>query len=206
MAGRLEISFQPRRPFAEEVTAAIILAAGASTRMGVPKANLSFREGTFLTHLCDRLSAFCQPVIVVLGAHAPDIVRPPAAQVVVNQSWSAGQLSSLRSGLLALPPGVTAILYTLVDHPDPLPSTLESLLKSPGKIAVPTFHGRRGHPVKFAPELRKEFLDPTAATAKEVFRHHAAETHYVPVDDPGVTDDIDDSEALARFRERTGAA
>ena len=206
MADRIEIAFQPRRSFAEEVTAAIILAAGASTRMGVAKANLPFRQGTFLTHLCDRLFAFCQPVIVVLGAHAAAIVRPPEAQVVINQNWSAGQLSSLRSGLLVLPPGVKTIVYTLVDHPDPLPSTLESLLKSSGKIAVPTFHGQRGHPVKFAPELRTEFLDATTVTAKEVFRRHAAETHYVPVNDPGVTDDIDDSEALARFRHRTGAA
>lgn len=190
-----------------QVTAAIILAAGASLRMGTPKAMVPFRGGTFLSHLCKRLAECCDQVIAVLGAQAELIARPASAKVVVNDGWFCGQLSSLQCGLRALPEGIERVVFTLVDHPDPANETLERLLRSSALIAVPVYEGRKGHPVSFGAALIVELLQlKAAATAKDVFRKHVAATEYVAVNDPGVVDDVDDAAALAAFRQRTGMA
>ncbi len=183
------------------MTAAIILAAGASTRMGTPKANLPFRNGTFLSNLIFKLSTHCTPVLTVEGA-----VALAHGRHVFNTNWQTGQLSSLQCGLRALPP-VDSVLFTLVDHPDPADATIASLLNSQSLIAIPVYNGRKGHPVFFQSALIPELLAlPKTASAKEVFNRHIASTEYIPVNDPGVTDDIDDPTALAAFRARTEQA
>lgn len=199
MAQPFKIDLSRRDPTrASEVTAAIILAAGASTRMGTPKANLPFRGGTFLSHLTARLSAHCNPVITVTGA-----IALASGQHVFNADWQQGQLSSLQCGLRALPP-VDSAIFTLVDHPDPADATIAALLNSVALIAIPVYNGRKGHPVFFQSALIPELLAlPQTASAKEVFRRHIASTEYIPVNDAGVTDDIDDPTALAAFRART---
>ena len=187
------------------MTAAIILAAGASARMGTPKAQIPFRNGTFLTHLIDKLAGQCGPLIVVQGAHVTTV--PPPARVVMNESWEQGQLSSLQCGLRALPAGTESALFTLVDHPDPADGTIAALLRSPGLIAVPVHEGRHGHPVLLRRPIIQELLalEPDGS-AKPVFRRHIGETDYILVDDAAVLDDIDDPESLARFRLRTEPA
>ena len=186
------------------VIAAVILAAGASARMGTPKAMLPFRGGTFLSNLCQRLARHCEPVLVVTGAHAGQIQCPPGARAVVNAQWELGQLNSLQCGLRALPAGVEGVLFTLVDHPDPAEETLTRLAASQALVAVPVHEGRKGHPVWFRAELIPEFLALTAdASAKDVFRAHAGQTDYIAVADPGIADDVDDAAALLRFRART---
>lgn len=187
---------------ATAVTPAIILAAGASIRMGTPKAQLPFRSGTFLSCLTERLAALCDPVIVVSGAHPLDPSWP--AMVIANPDWTKGQLSSLQCGLRAIPAEASEALFTLVDHPDPAESTVAALLRSAGPIAVPVYRGTHGHPVFLRQPVIRELLalDPSAS-AKEVFRRRVSDTDYIPVDDAGVTDDVDDAKALQRFRFRT---
>jgi len=84
-----------------EVIAAVILAAGASRRMGSPKALLEYQGQTFLNRLIRVLGEVCDPVIAVLGYHA-EIIRAQAigsVQFVVNPDPDRGQLSSLQTGL-----------------------------------------------------------------------------------------------------------
>ena len=170
--------------------------------MGKPKAQLPFRGGTFLTHLASRLAEHCQPVIVVLGAHA--INAPSFVQTVSNTAWEEGQLSSLQCGLRALPADTSSALFTLVDHPDPAHGTIAALLRSPKLIAVPVHNGHHGHPVFLRSPIIRELLAlAPAGTAKPVFRSHIGDTDYIPVDDAAVLDDVDDPESLARFRRRT---
>jgi len=181
------------------VTAAIILAAGASSRMGMPKANLPFRGGTFLSHLTAKLAAHCHPVLTVTGAH----LLPAFGPQVHNPNWRQGQLTSLQCGVRAIPEAHST-LFTLVDHPDPADETILSLLASRALIAIPVHNGSKGHPVFFQASLFSAILAlPETATAKELFSQHLASTEYIPVNDPGVLDDVDDPESLSRFRQRT---
>src|SRR5262249_45391219 len=127
---RLESSFEVgvRRRNPEVTLAGIILAAGASSRMGADKALLPYAGTTFLEHLVELLLPRVAPVIVVLGHHAERIraVLPAAlgAEIVLNPDYRSGQLSSLQAGIRALPGGAEAALIILVDHPAIAPSTL----------------------------------------------------------------------------------
>ena len=102
MALVVEVDFRQRKiAGAVEVIAGIILAAGASSRMGTPKALLDYRGETFLDRLIRVLGAVCDPVIVVLGYHAEQIRAGVNGRVqfVVNPTPTRGQLSSLQTGL-----------------------------------------------------------------------------------------------------------
>lgn len=183
--------------------AGIILAAGASRRMGAPKALLDYRGETFLDRLIGCLAPYCSPVIAVLGAGAeeirPRIARP--ARVAVNMEWPAGQLSSLQCGLRALD-GPSDVLFTLVDHPAVRPETVARIVAGPGLLRIPRFAGRRGHPVWFSAELIPEFLAlPPDAAARDVVNRHADRIVYLDVDDPGVARDIDDPAAYRELLE-----
>jgi molybdenum cofactor cytidylyltransferase len=185
--------------------AGLILAAGESRRMGQPKALLRFRETTFIQNLVRLFSDCCDPVIVVLG-HNPEPIRRAignSAQIVINTGYLLGQFSSMQAGLQVLPPDVDGVLFTLVDHPDPAPETLKALVSDEAPISIPSYYGRKGHPVFFRRDVISEFLALSPETqASVVARRHAMETRLVPVDDPSILDDIDDPEALRIFRER----
>jgi molybdenum cofactor cytidylyltransferase len=188
------------------VTAGIILAAGESRRMGFPKALLPYREETFLDTLIDLFASRCASVVVVLGAEAERIraasTRP--ATFVTNPDYARGMTTSLQCGLRALPPDAARVLFTLVDHPAVLPSTLDALLAPPLQLLrVPRYRSERGHPICFRRDLIPEFLalDENGA-ARDVVRAHAADTEFLDLDDPGITADIDDAEA---YRKLTGA-
>ncbi|MGH9593849.1 MAG: nucleotidyltransferase family protein, partial [Bryobacteraceae bacterium] len=99
--------------------AGIILAAGASSRMGTPKALLDYRGETFVGRLMRVLGAVCDPVMVVLGYHAAEIgARVPAnVRVVLNPDPDRGQLSSLQTALAALPVEADGFAFVPVDSP-----------------------------------------------------------------------------------------
>jgi molybdenum cofactor cytidylyltransferase len=188
------------------VIAGIILAAGASSRMGTPKALLDYRGETFLNRLIRVLGAVCDPVIVVLGYHAEEI-RSAAhgrARFVVNPDPSRGQLSSLQTALAAVPEDAEGFLFVPVDCPAAEPETVrrivETLLSSEELLVIPQFEGRHGHPVCARRELIAELLAlPAEGQAKEVVRRHAA--HYFDTLDAGVLSDIDDPEAYRILQE-----
>ena len=189
--------------------AGIILAAGASSRMGSPKALLDYRGETFIQRLVRVLSAVCDPVIVVLGYHA-DALRPavPDATIVVNPAPERGQLSSLQTGLAALPPAAEGFLFTPVDSPAAEIATVEHLAAGFGRrdpatqLVIPRYEGKRGHPVFGSRAIANELAAlPLTAQARDVIHSHVAETLYVDVNDPRILADIDDQEAYRRLSE-----
>jgi molybdenum cofactor cytidylyltransferase len=171
--------------------------------MGSPKALLRFRDENFLDMLTGLFSTRCDPVIVVLGAHAAEIragaVRP--ATFVVNAEYRSGQTSSMQCGLRAVPASADGVLFTLVDHPAVSAATLDALLAPANSLLrVPRYQGERGHPIWFARELIPEFLAiPAGGAAREIVRAHDAQTEFVDMDDPGILADIDDAAAYSRL-------
>jgi CTP:molybdopterin cytidylyltransferase MocA len=178
-------------------SAALILAAGESRRMGSPKALLDYAGASFLDTLIGLVAPRCSPVVVVLGAAADEIraaARRPAA-FVVNTRWKRGQTTSMQCGLRAVPPEAGGVLFTLVDHPAIAPATVAALLdRPPGELLrVPRYRGRRGHPIWFSRELIPEFLDLREnGAARDVVRRHEADTGFLDLDDAGIVADIDD--------------
>lgn len=189
--------------------AGLILAAGASTRMGSPKALLEFQGETFLDRLIGLLAPHCAPVIVVLGRQAEAIQaglrRAGQARFVRNPDYQQGQLSSLQCGLRAVPPEAQGVLFTPVDYPAVGPATVQRLVEQAASLpsrllVIPRYQGRGGHPVCCARDLIPEFLAlPAASQAREVIHRHLEHTCYVEVEDPGILKDVDDPEAYRRL-------
>jgi len=180
-------------------SAGLILAAGESRRMGSPKALLKYRGETFLDRLARAFATRCDPVIVVLGAGAAEIqsrATVPGVRFVVNDDWPTGQTSSMLRGLRDVPADAPGVLFTLVDHPAVAPATIDALLGGTGRVRIPRFNGRRGHPIWFSRELIPEFLAlPRDAAARDVIRAHYPETEWLEVADLGILADIDDPAA-----------
>jgi molybdenum cofactor cytidylyltransferase len=209
LEGAFEVDFRQRKTAgAVEVIAGIILAAGASSRMGTPKALLDYRGETFLDRLIRVLGGVCDPVIVALGYHAEEI-RAKAqgrARFVMNPDPSRGQLSSLQTALAAVPDEADGFLFVPVDCPaveqETVRRIVEALLSTDELLVIPQYEGRRGHPVCARRELIAEFLAlPPEGQAKEVVRRHADRTHFLETLDAGVLSDIDDPEAYRTLQE-----
>ena len=190
--------------------AALILAAGESRRMGSPKALIPYHGLTFVEHL---LAATRLPRIgetrVVLGAGAEEIRgRLPVreSQIVINDAWESGPLSSIQAGLRSLPEeGVEAALICPVDHPLVTLRLIGAIVaafdRSGKAIVLPTYLGRRGHPVLFASRLFSELMGaPLDVGARAVVRAHRGEIEEVPTEEEGVVLNLNDPEALARLR------
>jgi molybdenum cofactor cytidylyltransferase len=178
----------------ESKAAAIILSAGESRRMGRPKAFLPFRGGTFLSGIAATLGTRCSPVIAVFGFDAERLMSmaPPTVIPVANPNYALGMLTSLQAGLHAVPPACDTVLFTLVDHPAITPATVNALFESSAPIAIPRCQGKRGHPVLVRRAIFEEYLaEPLSAKVRDVIDRHAAAIDYIEVDDPGISDDID---------------
>ncbi|MBK1786501.1 nucleotidyltransferase family protein [Prauserella cavernicola] len=138
-------------------TAGVLLAAGAGTRFGKPKA-LAELDGEALVTRAVRVLAEggCAPVVVVLGAGAEQArpLVPDAAHVVVAPDWAEGMGASLRTGLAALAvlgERPDAGLVHLVDLPWVGPEVIARLLArgGPEAVARAAYDGVPGHPVLF---------------------------------------------------------
>lgn len=153
----------------------VILAAGASSRMGSPKALLRDPRGrTFLARVAAALrSGGCGAVLVVAGRHAADIASalPSGALLALNPRWERGQLESARAGLArALDLAPRSVLIHPVDAPRVRGSDVERALRAArrGRLAVACFAGERGHPVALPAALARRVLaDGRSKTLRE---------------------------------------
>lgn len=182
--------------------AAILLAAGASARMGRPKPLLPFLGETFLDAQIALHCGFSAQVFVVLGHHADAIAagaqRAENALLLLNPEPERGQLSSLQCGLRALPAHIQAVWIQPVDSPGVAPSTLIALCQAwesaavPPDFVIPTSGGRRGHPVLMRAAIAAELLAlGDGATARDVVHSHRSGTIFVETGDAAIHRDID---------------
>lgn len=198
--------------------AAIVLAAGASSRMGRAKALLPWRDSTLLGHEIEVLrEAGVDRIAVVIGMHAQQIRRavPVAMPFVFNPRWAQGRATSLAAGarVLKREPLPDAILVQNVDQPT-TPEVIRCLveaLQSSGADAVqPVYrdaegveHG--GHPVLLSGALLPALIEAREAT--EGLRGVLAKKRIerVPIDDPTVGLDLDTREAYEAAKAALGA-
>ncbi|MCH8066632.1 MAG: nucleotidyltransferase family protein [Chloroflexi bacterium] len=134
-------------------TAAILLAAGESARMGRPKPLLPWGEATLIEYQVQELRAAGVDDIVAVLGHEADAVRPrvpDGVRIVVNEAYLEGRASSLRAGAKALDDSASPAVVLNVDQPRPR-DLLRTLLAAHGEggtaITLPVYEGKRGHPV-----------------------------------------------------------
>ncbi len=182
----------------------IVLAAGQSRRMGVPKALLSYKGKTFIDNICAAfLAGGVGELVVVLGGHEHEeriraaVPKHPGIRVVTNHRYEMGQLSSLKVGLNALSSASEAALINLVDHPLVTIATVKAVVASfrekvHNPIIVACYQGRRGHPVLFARSIYEELMNaPQNQGAKAVVRKMPSRVTELALADPGIRADID---------------
>jgi molybdenum cofactor cytidylyltransferase len=188
----------------------IVLAAGASRRMGEPKPLLEVDGQSFLERAIKLLrGAGCRYVLAVVGPDDEWVTRladASGAAVVINEQPDSEQIDSLRLGIANLPEGFDAVAVLPVDFPRIEQPTVDALLaefaRQPSAVLNPAYHGQAGHPVIFSRDVVAELLRPDLPDgARTVIDRHAAEARAFEVDDPGVLIDID---TPADFREHVG--
>ena len=142
--------------------AGVVLAAGAGERFGGPKAPFVY-EGERLVDRSVRIlkESGCDPIFVILGAWEGNV---DDALVIVNHGWEEGMGSSLRIGLKWVNATTTAddAVITLVDLPGLTREAVVRVRNAPGGLAVATYDGTRGHPVRVPREHFRALIDTVA--------------------------------------------
>lgn len=201
-----------RHPSADLAVAGLILAAGASSRIGAPKALLPFNDRTFVENLAGIFhDAGLAPIVVVLSHDRQEILAklPPFAAAAINQRPEGGQISSLRVGLGALSARGRAVLVGLVDQPTVAPETVSRLLEawraSRAHAVVPRYLGERGHPVLLSRALYPAiFRAGGGATLRDVLEENAEDVVDLDLDDPRVLLNVNNPADYRRLLELYG--
>ncbi|MDO4581381.1 MAG: nucleotidyltransferase family protein [Bacillota bacterium] len=189
----------------QKAVGGIILAAGASVRMGQPKLLYRYGQKTIIGHVLDNaLAAQLSPLLLISGAYREEVEAEAAARgvrAVYNPDYAAGQSGSLQAGIAALPPD-TAAMFLLGDQPLVPPEVIRQLLEayqsSDAPIVVPKGgSGMRGNPTIFAPSLFAEINDIEGDIgARQVMAAHIDEVCFVDIGDRAVNFDVDTPEDL----------
>ena len=174
--------------------AAILLAAGQSTRMGRPKALLPWGGVPLVRHQADLLTAHpaIDQLLVVVGSlqdEVSDALQGTPARVIVNPRFREGRATSLAAGARALQDIPTSVLVVNVDQPLET-NLLEPLVAAwrtdPGALWRPDYKGRGGHPLIVPADVAPELAHATEATQglRAVVTRHRSRLRSVPVESP----------------------
>ena len=191
--------------------AAIVLAAGRSTRMGQLNKLLADIGGKPMVRRVveTALASRAEPVLAVTGHMVSEVASALAGlavTLVTNPDFATGLASSLKAGIKALPDGSDGALIVLGDMPLIEPDQIDLLLDAyaPDTIVVPTHDARIGNPVlwpaRYFPELLQLEGD---AGARRLLHVHAERLREVPIATDAIFADIDTPEALAGLRRRS---
>ena len=171
----------------------IVLAAGASRRMGSDKLNMPWRGATVLAATLSRWQAVPEIDELILVRRPGEAgENRPGLRLLINQSADEGMGGSLRLAAMALPAATELVAVGLADMPDVNSATISTLIAAAKGIIAPVFAGRRGHPVVFAARFIAELQKLSGDSgARGLLQKNAADLALVEVNDPGVVLDID---------------
>jgi len=196
---------------AGEGCGAVVLAAGEARRFGSPKMLMPFGESTIIGAVVHALTRVgIAPIIVVAGANFDDIKKALVEQpveVVRNPNPGGEMISSIKIGVKALPDSLDRFIIALGDQPRIKPEGLSHLIEEQtgsGKgIAIPTYEGKRGHPVVFGSSYLKEI--PTLGneqTLRDLIETHHSDIVEIGCDSDAYVRDIDTREEYEHELER----
>jgi CTP:molybdopterin cytidylyltransferase MocA len=195
-------------------TAAVLLAAGLSTRMGTPKMLIPWEGRPVVRVMAKKfLSAGVDHVLVVTGEGRTEVensLRGLRVRTVFNPRFREDMATSVKTGVEALPVEVDFLFITPADHPWLSVTTVTGLLDAaranPDQaIFQPVFESRGGHPLGLRVgasgipplDLRREILSaPAGWTLRDLLRKHVARLLRWPCQDPGCVRDLDTPEDL----------
>lgn len=193
--------------------AATILAAGASKRMGFPKALLEYRGRTFLQSILDATTALGVQRLIAVGHDADKVLAQSDLHdvtTVINQEMSAGPIGSIRASIRAIESRpVVALLVWPVDFPHVAVDTAQALIDGFRKhdksaIVIPEFEGHGGHPVIFGRSVFEELLSaPASVGAKAVVQADRKRVVRMPVQDSAVVDCLNTPDAYRELVRRS---
>ncbi|HEY1349095.1 MAG TPA: nucleotidyltransferase family protein [Ktedonobacteraceae bacterium] len=201
-------------------TAAIVLAAGTSRRMGQAgnKLLLPLHNRPVLAHV---LQAACdsqaRPLLLVLGYQAEEVraqilpaLTEQIPEIVVNADYARGQSTSMQAGLRALlskhaGPDLTGVIFLLGDQPlvtSALIDRLITLREHTGQlIALPCYRGQRGNPVVFSLELAPQLLQISGDEGgRSLIHRYASALATLEVDEEELNQDVDTWAAYLRVQ------
>ena len=185
---------------------AVVLAGGASRRMGQDKALLELGGRLAI----ERVVAACvdggveQVVVVRNGADAELPTEALRGAVVARAGERGEMLDSLRLGMQQLPAAVAATLVFPVDYSlvtsDVVRALLDAAKRDSRPILLPLWEERPGHPVVLDAALFAEVMQPATTSLREIIGRDPARVGVVPVDSPWVRRDLDTPTDLAAAR------
>lgn len=193
---------------------AIILAAGASARMGCVKQTLPWKNTTLLQHVVNEIrSSGIDELVVVLGANKEEIelrIEFEGVHSVFNDQWGQGMASSIVAGLKHLlleAPEMRGVLIALSDQPLLDKSDFKNLvnkhLDTKGKIISSYYEGGPGVPVLFDRVYFNDLLDLSGERgARVLLREHKSDVIQVDVGDRGI--DLDTRDKYDRIYDLYG--
>jgi len=201
------MSHPVRRSNAADRLYAIVLAAGASTRFGSPKQLVRIGGRPLLHTVVTRAAEVTgNALIVVLGCGASELaplLKHSPGSVVVNRQWREGLASSIRTGVLRLPPTCAGVLLLLADQAAVTTDDLKRLAgtwrRRPQCIAAALYAGTAGAPAIFPRSTFSELARLRGDMgARAILRRSADRVVRVPM--PGAELDLDTPEDLLALR------
>ena len=195
------------RPEPPANTVAVVLAAGAGTRFHGPEHKLDARLGD--RALVDRavgaaVASGVGPVVVVTAGQLATTLDPTVLQVV-NERWAEGQITSLRAGIEAATQlGASVVVVGLGDQPFVTVDAWRAVAATDAPIAVATYDGRRGHPVRLHRDTWSLLPDHGDEGARSLMRVRPDLVAEVPCD--GSPIDIDTVEDLRRWQNNSSTS
>ncbi len=196
---------------------AILLGAGESKRMGFDKLSLPWGKRTVFEQCFETLlhSRVGEVVIVrslqsLQSKGVMNLSGGKKIKMITNPRPAKGMSTSIRKGLGAIRPGSDGILIALGDQPFLKARTINSLIhafeQGKGRIIVPSFRGRTGHPVIFHRAYKQELMNLKGDVGgRSVVERHREDVWVVRVKSIGVVKDMDTWQDYEESRKREGA-